>query len=125
MLSPVDLLLAILTGVRWKLRVVLIYISLITKDFYNFFMCCSAIGDSSVVKSQFSSIPHFLIGLFSVLMISFLFSFHILDISPLSYVGLVKVFFPICRWPICLIDCVLCLTEAFQFHEVPFINFWF
>ena len=29
--------------------------------------------------------------------------------------------FPFCRLPFCLIDSVLCLTETFQFHEVPFI----
>jgi hypothetical protein len=26
--------------------------------------------------------------------------------------------------PICPTDCVFCLTKAFQFHEVPFINCW-
>jgi hypothetical protein len=37
-LSPEVLALAILTGVRWNLRVVLICISLITKDFEHFFL---------------------------------------------------------------------------------------
>jgi hypothetical protein len=46
-------------GVKWNLRVVLACISLITKDFEIFFRCFSAIQDSIVVKSQFSSIPHF------------------------------------------------------------------
>jgi hypothetical protein len=63
-LSPGFLILAILIGVRWNLRVVLICISLITKDFEHFFRWFSAIWDSSVVNSRFSSIPHFLIGLF-------------------------------------------------------------
>jgi hypothetical protein len=30
-------------------------------------------------------------------------------------------FFPFCRLLFCPIDSVLCLTEAFQFHEVPLI----
>jgi hypothetical protein len=56
-LSPEVLILAIQIGVRWNLRVVLICISLITKDFEHFFSCFSAIWDSSVVNSLFSSIP--------------------------------------------------------------------
>jgi hypothetical protein len=84
----------ILIGLRWNLRVTLICISPITKDFEHFFRCFLAIGDSSVVNSQFSSITHFLIGLFGFLVINFLSSFYILDISPLLDVGLVKIFFP-------------------------------
>jgi hypothetical protein len=42
-LSPEVLLLAILTGIRWNLRVGLICISLVTKDFEHFFKCFSAI----------------------------------------------------------------------------------
>jgi hypothetical protein len=43
LLSPEFLILAILIGVRWNLRVILICISLITKDFEHFFRCFSAI----------------------------------------------------------------------------------
>ena len=99
----------------------LICISLITKNFEHFFKCFSAIQDSSVVTSLFSTIPHFLIELFGFLVVSFLSSLYTLDISPLLDVVLVK-FFPICRLSICPIDYVLCLTEDFQFHEVPFID---
>ena len=42
-LSPEVLILAILIGVRWNLRVFLNCISLITKDFEHFFRCFSAI----------------------------------------------------------------------------------
>jgi hypothetical protein len=86
MLSPEVLFLAILIGVRWNLRVILIYISLITMDF--FFMCFSAIWNSPVMKSQFSSIPHFWLGCLVFLLISFLSSLYILDISPLSDLGI-------------------------------------
>jgi hypothetical protein len=44
-------------------------------------------------------------------------SLHILNISPLLDVGLMKKNFPICRLPICPIDGVLCLTETVQFQE--------
>jgi hypothetical protein len=59
-LSPEVLILAILIGVKWNLRVALSCISLITKDFEHFFRCFSPIQDSSIVKSLFSSILHFL-----------------------------------------------------------------
>jgi hypothetical protein len=58
-LSPEFLILAILTGVRWNLRVVLICISLMTKDAEHFFRCFSAFWYSSVENSLFSSVPHF------------------------------------------------------------------
>jgi hypothetical protein len=48
-------------------------------------------------------------------------SLCISDISPLLHVGFIN-FFPISRFLICLIDYVLCLTAAFQFHEVPLVN---
>jgi hypothetical protein len=71
----------------------------------------------------FSSLPCFLIRLFGVLESNFLSSLYILDISPLFDVGLVgKDLFPICWLPFCLIDSVLCLTEALQFYEVLFVN---
>ena len=45
----------------------------------------------SVEHSLFRAVPHFLIGLFGILMPS-LSSFNILEISPRSDVGLVKIF---------------------------------
>ena len=92
LLSPEFLLLAILTGVRWNLKVVLICISLMTKDVKHLFRSFSAICYSSVENSLFSSVPHFLIGLFGFLESNFLSSLYIFNIIPLSDLGLVKIF---------------------------------
>jgi hypothetical protein len=59
LLSPGFLILAILTGVKWNLSVILICISLMTKDVKHFFRCFSAIQSSSVENSLFSSASHF------------------------------------------------------------------
>jgi hypothetical protein len=59
LLSPDFLILAILTGVRWDLSVVLICISLMIKDAVHFFRCFSSIWYSSGENSLFSSEPHF------------------------------------------------------------------
>jgi len=79
-------------GVSWNLRVVLICISLMTKNVEHFCICFSAIQHSSAVNSLFSSERHFLIGLFVSLQSNFLGSLHIFDMSPLSVVALVKIF---------------------------------
>jgi hypothetical protein len=59
LLSPEFLILVILTGMKWNLRVVLICISLMTKDVEHFFRCLSIILVSSVENSLFSSVPYF------------------------------------------------------------------
>jgi hypothetical protein len=54
LLAPEFLILAILTGVRLNLTVVLICISLVIKDVEHSFMCFSSIWYSSVKNSLFS-----------------------------------------------------------------------
>ena len=56
LLSHEFLILAILTGVRWNLRVVLIYISLMIKDVERFFRFFSDLQYSSVENSLFRSL---------------------------------------------------------------------
>ena len=56
-LSPVLLILAILMGVRWDLKVVLTCISLMTKDTKHPLQCFSTIWGSLFEKSLFSSVP--------------------------------------------------------------------
>jgi hypothetical protein len=55
-------MIAILTGVRWKLSVVLICISFVARDGEHFFMCFLAIWISSLESVLFSSVGHFFIG---------------------------------------------------------------
>jgi hypothetical protein len=59
LLSPEFLILVILTGVRWNLRVILICISLMIKGVEHFFKCFSDFQYSSVENSLFSSVPPF------------------------------------------------------------------
>jgi hypothetical protein len=59
LLSPEILILAILTGVRWNLRVVLIYISLVIKDVEHFLSASWPFELSPLKILLFSSVPHF------------------------------------------------------------------
>ena len=89
------LITAILTGIRWNLRVVFICILLIARDSEHFFMYLLTDHISSFEKCLFSSLDHWLIALlvcWLVFVLSFLNSLYILEFNAVCEMQLAKIF---------------------------------
>lgn len=113
-------------NLRWNLKIVLICIFLIAKGMELFLKCFLVICDSTIGQYFFfiKTCSLFLIRLLWFFYTYFLEFFMYYDISLLSDVLLVKNLFLSINLPLFPIDCIPFLSEALQFHQDSFINYW-
>ena len=110
LLILVFLIIAILTGMRWYVTVVLIFISLISSD-ENFFMCLWPSVCPHWKKCLFSSSTHFLVRLLCYCCVIWV--LNIFWMLTLYQTYHLQIFSPISKLYFCFIAGFLCCADVF------------